>query len=91
MRDAALDALRVGCVKYLNARPLVHGWPGRVVFDHPAALCAQLAQGDLDVALVSSFELFLRPEFLVVDGVAIASHGAVYSVFVVSERPFEEV
>src|SRR5207302_4149658 len=34
---------------------------------------------------------FLRPEFLVVDGVAIASHGAVYSVIVVSERPFEEV
>jgi len=48
--------LRIGCVKYLNARPLIYGWSGAVDFDHPAALCRKLEHGDLDVALVSSLE-----------------------------------
>jgi chorismate dehydratase len=70
---AAVGSLRVGCVKYLNARPLIHGWSGAVVFDHPAALCAQLEADELDVALVSSFELFRQSACAIVDGVAIAS------------------
>lgn len=91
MSEAAPSALRLGCVKYLNARPLIHGWPGSVVFDHPSALCVQLERGELDVALVSSFELFLRPEFLVVDQIAIASDGPVYSVIVASEKALEQI
>ena len=40
-------ALRIGCVKYLNAQPLIHGWSdGEVVFDHPAVLCGKLARAD---------------------------------------------
>jgi chorismate dehydratase len=76
------QALRIGCVKYLNARPLIHGWRGKITLDHPAALCAQLARGDLDVALVSSFEFLRNPIYRIVDGIAIASDGPVYSVFV---------
>lgn len=74
--------MRLGCVKYLNARPLIHGWPEPVVLDHPSALCRQLAAGELDVALVSSFEFFRNPIYKIVDGVAIASNGPVYSVVV---------
>jgi chorismate dehydratase len=59
--------LRIGCVKYLNARPLIHGWPGDVVFDHPTALCDRLAAGQLDVALVSSFEFLRNPVYTLVD------------------------
>jgi chorismate dehydratase len=77
-----LESLRIGCVKYLNARPLISGWPGKVVLDHPAALCAQLARNDLDVALVSSFEFLRNPIYRIVDGVSISSNGAVYSVVV---------
>ena len=73
---------RLGCVKYLNARPLIHGWPGEITFDHPAALCAQLAHGDLDVALVSSFEFLRNPIYRIVDGISISSDGPVYSVIV---------
>ncbi|MEO5717456.1 MAG: menaquinone biosynthesis protein [Chthoniobacterales bacterium] len=73
-------SLRLGCVKYLNALPLIHGWPGPVHFDHPSKLCRQLAAGELDVALVSSFEYLRHPIYSVVDQVAIASNGAVYSV-----------
>jgi chorismate dehydratase len=74
--------LRIGCVKYLNARPLIYGWSGAVDFDHPAALCRKLARGDLDVALVSSLEYLRRPIYRIVDRVSISAHGAVYSVIV---------
>src|SRR5689334_4827856 len=83
--------LRVGCVKYVNARPLAHGWEGTVVLDHPSALCAQLARGDLDVALVSSFEFLRNPIYRIVDGVSIASEGPVYSVLVAHRGKFEDV
>jgi chorismate dehydratase len=74
--------LRIGCVKYLNARPLIYGWSGTVDFDHPAALCRKLEHGDLDVALVSSLEYLRRPIYRIVDRVSISAHGAVYSVIV---------
>ena len=86
-----MNSLRIGCVKYLNARPLIHGWEGQVVLDHPAALCAQLAAGDLDVALVSSFEFLRNPIYRIVDGVSIASNGPVYSVVVAHHGLFAEV
>ena len=74
--------LRIGCVKYLNARPLIYGWSGAVDFDHPAALCRKLEDGDLNVALVSTLEYLRRPIYRIVDGVSISAHGAVHSVIV---------
>ncbi|MFL6528025.1 MAG: menaquinone biosynthesis protein [Chthoniobacterales bacterium] len=91
MTADAARALRLGCVGYLNARPLIAGWSGAVQFDHPAALCAQLAAGELDVALVSSFEYLRDPGYAVIDGIAIASDGPVYSVIVASADPFEQL
>ena len=80
MQDRQL--LRIGCVKYLNARPLILGGPADVVLDHPSVLCAQLARGELDVALVSSFEFLRNPIYRIVDGISISSDGPVYSVVV---------
>jgi len=74
--------LRIGCVKYLNARPLIFGGPADVLLDHPSVLCAQLAHGELDVALVSSFEFLRNPIYRIVDGISISSDGPVYSVVV---------
>lgn len=74
--------LRIGCVKYLNARPLIHGWEGNVDFDHPSGLCNKLADGKLDVALVSSFEFLRNPIYSIVDDVSISSDGSVHSVVV---------
>ena len=85
------QSLRLGCVKYLNARPLIYGWPGTVVRDHPSALCGQLARGELDVALVSSFEFLRNPIYKIVDDVSIASDGAVYSVVVAHHDEISEV
>src|SRR5256714_15592527 len=72
--------LRIGCVNYLNALPLIRGWPGEVDFDHPSALCQRVAIGELDVALVSSFEFLRNPLYRIVDDVSISSDGPVYSV-----------
>jgi predicted solute-binding protein len=83
--------LRIGCVKYLNARPLITGWDGNAVLDHPSALCAQLARGELDVALVSSFEFLRNPIYRIIDGVSISSDGPVYSVVVAHRGEFGDV
>jgi predicted solute-binding protein len=82
---------RIGCVKYLNARPLIYGWPGEVELDHPSSLCRRLAGGDLDVALVSSFEFLRNPIYRVVDGVSISSDGPVYSVVVAHRGELSDI
>jgi predicted solute-binding protein len=85
------QSLRIGCVKYLNARPLIHGWPSAVVLDHPSTLCAQLARGELDVALVSSFEFLRNPIYRIADDVSISSDGPVYSVVVAHRGKISDV
>ena len=84
-------SLRLGCVHYLNGRPLIHGWAGPVKFDHPAALCRRLAASELDVALVSSFEFLRNPLYAIVDDIAIACEGPVYSVFVAHRGTIDDV
>ncbi len=86
-----MNSLRIGSVKYLNARPLIHGWEGEVALDHPSALCPELANGQLDVALVSSFEFLRNPIYRIVDGVSIASDGPVYSVVVAHHGKIADV
>jgi chorismate dehydratase len=86
-----LKSVRVGCVKYLNARPLIRGWSGNVEFDHPSALCQRLAKGQLDVALVSSFEFLRNPIYRIVDDVSISSDGPVYSVVVAHRGEFSNI
>ena len=83
--------LRIGCVKYLNARPLIRGWLGPVEFDHPSTLGKRLANGELDVALVSSFEFLRNPIYRIVDDVSISSDGAVYSVVVAHCGEFSNI
>jgi chorismate dehydratase len=86
-----LNSLRIGCVKYLNARPLSRGWPGNLEFDHPSALCRRLANRELDVALVSSFEYLRNPVYRIVDDVSISSYGPVYSVVVAYSGDISEI
>lgn len=50
------------------------------MLDHPSALCLKLSRGELDVALVSSFEWLRNPIYRIVDDVSISSDGPVYSV-----------
>ena len=92
--DAGLEplrGLRLGCVAYLNARPLIEPWGGPVHLDHPSALARGLARGELDAALVPVFEALRRPGFRIVDGVSISALGPVWSVFLAHPGRLEEV
>jgi len=71
---------RVGCVPYLNARPLLEGLPFPVRKLVPAQLHDVFLAGELDVALLSSIDVISRDQAEVVDGVSISSKGDVHSV-----------
>lgn len=73
-------APRIGSVGYLNAKPLIHGLENDVVLEHPARLAQRLATSEFDAGLVPVVEVFRRPGYVIVDGIAIACHGPVYSV-----------
>ncbi len=87
--------LRVGSVPYLVARPLDLGLGDEegieLEYATPSVLVDRLREGGLDVALVSSIELFRRPGYGYLDGGVIAGSGFVSSVQVFLRRPIEEV
>lgn len=89
------SVLHVGTVPYLVGRPLDCGLetePGvRVTRAVPSALVEGLRRGELDVALVSSIELFRRPGYRYVADLAVAGAGSVGSVQVFLRRPIEDV
>lgn len=87
--------LRVGSVPYLVGRPLDHGLEQEPGFECSRRVPAELVEGlrlrTLDVALVSSIELFRRPGYRYLPGLAIAGRGHVGSVQLCLRRPIEEV
>jgi predicted solute-binding protein len=54
-------------------------------------LCQRLAEGQLDVALVSSFEFLRNPIYRIVDDVSISSDGPVYSVVVAHRGELSDI
>lgn len=87
----ALARLRIGCVKYLNARPLIDRYPGPVDFAHPSELAVGMLENRLDAALVPVFEGLRHNDYLLVDGVAIAADGPVYSVFLAYQGELSQI
>ena len=88
---AALRGLRIGCVRYLNSRPLIEPYDGPVVLDHPSALAAALERGELDVALVPVYEALRMPECRAVEGVSISALGPVWSVILAYQGALDAV
>jgi len=73
-------APRIGCVPYLNARPLLEGIEYPVTEMVPARLGDLFLEGKLDAALLSSVDVLTMPEPAVVDGISISCRGPVQSV-----------
>jgi chorismate dehydratase len=94
-KPCSSKSLRVGSVPYLVGRPLDHGLgdePGiSMEYAVPAHLIEKLRAGDLDVALVSSIELFRQPGYRYIPGVAVAGRGQVSSVQVFLRKPMPKV
>src|SRR5579862_4683940 len=89
-----MATLRIGCVPYLNAKPLIDWFhsdecdaDAEVVYAVPSELAIQLESGLLDVALVSTFEMFRSPDLVLLPGISISADGPVRSVRLFSTRP----
>jgi chorismate dehydratase len=82
---------RIGSVPYLNSVPLTCGINRETEFIVPSKLADILRAGKLDAALVSITEVLFNDRYDVLDGVAVASRGAVKSVFLAHRQPLEEI
>ncbi len=76
---------------YLNAAPLTRDLGEQLIFATPAKLAAMLRRDELDAALVSLTEVLLHDRYDILDGIAIASLGEVYSVFLAHKKPLAVV
>ncbi len=87
--------LRIGSVPYLVGRPLDLGLEDEEAVDFvrevPAQLVEGLRSGRLDVALVSSIELFRRPGYRWIEGLGVQGAGFVGSVNVFLRKPLARV
>ncbi len=75
---------------YLNAAPLTRDIESELIFATPAKLAEMLRRDELDAALVSVTEVLLNDRYDILDGVAIASLGEVFSVFLAHKKPLAE-
>lgn len=82
---------RVGSVPYLNAAPLTRSLESELIFATPSKLAQMLRRGELDAALVSVTEVLFNDGYDILDGIAIASLGEVYSVLLAHKKPLVEV
>ena len=90
MAGDADKKFRIGSVPFLNAAPLTRDLPGELLFATPSKLAELLRRDELDAALVSVTEVLLNDRYDILDGIAIASLGEVYSVFLAHRKPLAE-
>lgn len=91
--------LRVGLVRYLNAKPLYFGLSqqlpeAKFELDLPSRLAVRLAAGELDLALIPSIEFLrgvTRHQYVAMPGCAIATSGPVRSVKLLSHVPLSQI
>ncbi len=85
----------VGCVPYINARPLVRLFEDthrvEVVYNAPSHLPALLDSGKVEAVLASAFDAISTPDRTVAEGVSVGSFGAIESVRLFSKVPFAEI
>jgi chorismate dehydratase len=83
-------------VDYLNARPLVYGLETRpdlftLQFDPPSLCAVRLHEHSIDVGMIPTIEYCRGPEYHIVPGMAIVSHGPVASVALFTKKPVPEI
>jgi chorismate dehydratase len=87
--------LRVGCVSYLNSKPLIYGLdrsPGlSLILRVPAALLAGLRDQSFDVALLPVIDYQRLAGLKIVPAGGIGSAGPTLTVRIFSRRPIEQI
>src|SRR5665647_3415536 len=90
--------MRLGCLPYLNVRPLVHtlengglpqGW--EFVYAPPSELAVMLAREEIAAAPVSSYASFYYTDFDICPGICIAADGPVRSVLLLSKVLVQDI
>jgi len=103
--DATPRPLRIGCVSYLNSKPLIHGIdapatppdnqaapPPVVRFDVPANLLRDLETGEVDLALCPVIDFYRAAEPLEIVPVGgIGCEGSTLTVRLFSRVPIERI
>ena len=89
--ESSLQSFRVGSVPYLNAVPLTRGLEDEIKFTPPSTLAEMLGRDELDAALVSVTEVLFNDRYDILDGIAIASLGEVFSVFLAHRQPLDQI
>lgn len=92
----AASVMRIGCVSFLNSKPLIEGIVGQpdasVRFDVPSRLLADLERGDVEVALCPVIDYYRSRVPLVVLPVGgICSRGRTLTVRLFSRTPIHEI
>jgi chorismate dehydratase len=88
--------VRIGAVNYLNTKPLIYDLntllpEAELILDVPSRLADQLANDQLDVALIPVIEYFRAGSYSIVPNIAIASRGPVLSVTLFSRVPWADI
>jgi chorismate dehydratase len=93
-----MSCFTVGCVPYLNAKPLVRRFvdlsdesPVRVLYSVPSQLPEMLDSGDAAAVMVSSIHAIREPGMRIAAGVSISTQRDVVSVRMFSTKPFADV
>jgi chorismate dehydratase len=85
----------VGCVPYINARPLVRLFAEtqdvEVIYEAPSKLPALLDAGKAEAVLASAFDAISTPDRVIAANVSVGSNGPVESVRLFSKVPFGEI
>ncbi len=82
---------RIGIVPYTNTIPLEHYLPqslpqASMIREVPSKLAQLLANGEIDIAMLSSIELLRHPEYRYIPGIGICGDGTVKSVRLFTEK-----
>jgi chorismate dehydratase len=99
MKESDEAIARIGMVNYLNTAPIHEKWKSTVHRNNwqmieaaPAVLNRQLAEGQIDLGFVSSFEYAAHSErYMILSGLSISANGPVGSVFLFSHVPMEHL
>jgi|SRR6185437_12792649 len=97
-----MSRLRVSAISFLNTAPLMWNFEHEphanalrndfeVEYTIPSRCADLLAGGNADIGIIPVAAYATIPDLRILPGVAIASHAAVRSILLVSERPLERV
>lgn len=99
MTESDKAIARIGMVSYLNTAPIHEKWKDTVHIENwqlveapPATLNKKLADGEIDMGFVSSYEYGRHPDkYKILSGLSISANGPVGSVFLFSHVPMNQL